>query len=73
MTSRDEVRAQRAQKRAWSVPEFAAAVGVSQTFVRQQIAAGRIQAKRLNPDLSLRSKHLITTTPDEYLESLPEA
>ncbi|PZR55292.1 hypothetical protein DNL40_02665 [Xylanimonas oleitrophica] len=63
----------RFEKAAWSVPEFAQAVGISQQGVRDLIRAGRIKAKRLNPDLDLRSKYLITTTPAEFTDSLVDA
>ncbi|QAY70052.1 hypothetical protein [Xylanimonas protaetiae] len=57
----------------WSVQEFAAAVGLSPQGVRDLIFAGRIKAKRHNPDLALRSKYAITTSPVEYRDSLVDA
>jgi len=53
------------RKVAWTIPEWAFAVGLSRSYVTSLISEGRVTSVKLG------YKRLITTTPDEFLAALP--
>lgn len=56
---------------ARSVAGFAAELGLPTSTVYDLIYSGRIDAKRAST--AAKARYLITTTPEQYLESLADA
>jgi excisionase family DNA binding protein len=54
-------------KKAWTVSEWCADVGVGRSHLYDLLGAGKIKAVKSG------KRTLVTTTPDEYLASLPAA